>query len=174
MVVSAYSSKIHSGTVSDSKERNRIGWSAGFTLRNVGGVGMPAGRRAAACVMAVCTSRAAPSRSRLRLNWSVICVEPMAFVDVIESNPAIVENCRSSGVATAEDMVSGLAPGRLAETKIVGTSTVGRTQTPSIRYALAANSAMAAQKCVGGTRRRIKSSDIFTTKLPRQPELNLI
>src|SRR5437867_13325163 len=173
MVVSAYSSKIHSGTVSDSKERNRIGWSAGFTLRNVGGVGMPAGRRDAACVMAVCTSRAAPSRSRLRLNWSVICVEPMAFVDVIESNPAIVENCRSSGVATADDMVSGLAPGRLAETKIVGKSTVGRSLTPSVRYAIAPNSDGHHQSVVA-TGRRMKTSDMFTTKLPRRLELNLI
>ena len=32
----------------------------------------------------------------------------------------MVVNCRSSGVATAEAMVSGLAPGRLAETVMVG------------------------------------------------------
>src|SRR5438093_12785858 len=146
MVVSAYSSKIHSGTVSDSKERNRIGWSAGFTLRNVGGVGLRAGRGDAACVMAVCTSRAAPSRWRLRLNWSVICVEPMAFVDVIESNPAIVENCRSSGVATADDMVSGLAPGRLAETKMLGKSTEGRCLPQSVHNAFARNIGMAPSK----------------------------
>ena len=34
--------------------------------------------------------------------------------------PAIVENCFSSGVATAEAMVSGLAPGKTAVTEIVG------------------------------------------------------
>ena len=34
--------------------------------------------------------------------------------------PAIVENCFSSGVATAAAIVSGLAPGRLALTVIVG------------------------------------------------------
>ena len=36
------------------------------------------------------------------------------------SMPAIVENCFSSGVATADAIVSGLAPGRLALTVIVG------------------------------------------------------
>ncbi len=39
--------------------------------------------------------------------------------------PAIVENCRSSGVATADAMVSGLAPGRLAATWMTGKSTLG-------------------------------------------------
>ena len=46
--------------------------------------------------------------------------EPCALSEVMESTPAMVENCFSSGVATAEAMVSGLAPGRLAETLIVG------------------------------------------------------
>ena len=41
-------------------------------------------------------------------------------MDDIESTPAMMENCFSSGVATAEAIVSGLAPGRLAETWIVG------------------------------------------------------
>ena len=47
-----------------------------------------------------------------RSNWSVICVEPRAFVEFIDVSPAMVENCRSSGVATDEAIVSGLAPGR--------------------------------------------------------------
>ena len=47
--------------------------------------------------------------------------------------PAIVENCFSSGVATAAAIVSGLAPGRLALTEIVGKSTVGRSLTGSAR-----------------------------------------
>ncbi len=41
---------------------------------------------------------------------------PREFVEVIESMPAMVENCFSSGVATDEAMVSGLAPGREAFT----------------------------------------------------------
>ena len=61
---------------------------------------------------------------------------PSALVDVIESMPAMVENCLSSGVATAEAMVSGLAPGRLAVTWMVGKSTLGRSLTGSGRYAM--------------------------------------
>ena len=34
--------------------------------------------------------------------------------------PGMVENCFSSGVATEEAIVSGLAPGRLALTEMVG------------------------------------------------------
>jgi hypothetical protein len=47
-------------------------------------------------------------------------VFPSALAEVIESMPAMVENCFSSGVATAAAIVSGLAPGRLAVTWIVG------------------------------------------------------
>ncbi len=61
----------------------------------------------------------------------VMPVCPREFVDVIESMPAIVENCFSSGVATDEAIVSGLAPGRDALTKIVGKSTFGRSLTGS-------------------------------------------
>src|SRR5262249_24076164 len=43
--------------------------------------------------------------------------------------PAMRPNWRSSGVATAEAIVSGLAPGRLAETWIVGNSTCGSGET---------------------------------------------
>ena len=55
------------------------------------------------------------------------------MVEVIESMPAMVENCFSSGVATAEAIVSGLAPGRLAVTWIVGKSTFGSAFTGSSR-----------------------------------------
>src|SRR5438128_10381923 len=86
----------------------------------------------------------------------------MALVDVMESNPAIVENCRSSGVATAEDIVSGLAPGRLAQPKIVGKSTVGRSLTPRVRNAIAPNNAMATNKSDVAPGRQTNTSDIFT------------
>ena len=68
---------------------------------------------------------------RSSVNWIVICVTPSALVDVMESMPAIVVNCRSSGVATAAAIVSGLAPGRFATTWIVGKSTFGRSFTGS-------------------------------------------
>ena len=56
--------------------------------------------------------------------------------------PAIVANCFSSGSATADAIVSGLAPGRLALTWIVGKSTVGRSLTGSMRYAITPKTTM--------------------------------
>ena len=108
-----------------------MGESAGFTFWKVGGVGICGGSWPPAAVIAACTSKAAPSRARLRLNWIVMLVSPREFVDVIESMPAIVENCFSSGVATDEAIVSGLAPGSDALTRIVGKSTFGRSLTGS-------------------------------------------
>jgi hypothetical protein len=61
----------------------------------------------------------------------VISVRPSEFEELIDVTPAIVENCFSRGVATDAAMVSGLAPGRLALTWIVGKSTVGRSLTGS-------------------------------------------
>ena len=63
----------------------------------------------------------------------MIDVEPKFETEVMLSMPAIVENCFSSGVATADAIVSGLAPGRDAETWMVGKSTVGRSLTGSRR-----------------------------------------
>ncbi len=51
-----------------------------------------------------------------RVNCSVIDVLPRALDEVIESTPAMVENCFSNGNATADAMVSGLAPGNDALT----------------------------------------------------------
>ena len=75
---------------------------------------MSGGSYRAAAEMAVCTSCAAASMLRSRANCSVIVVQPLVDVEVIESMPAIVENCFSSGVATEDAIVSGLAPGRVA------------------------------------------------------------
>ncbi len=46
-------------------------------------------------------------------------------------SPAMRPKRRSSGVATDEDIVSGLAPGRLALTEMVGRSTRGSGATGS-------------------------------------------
>ena len=97
-----------------------MGVSPGLTLRKEGGVGMPGGSSVMASAMAVSTSTVAPSTSRSRVNCRVIEQEPCVLLEIIESRPAMVVNCRSSGVATADAMVSGLAPGRLADTVIVG------------------------------------------------------
>ena len=83
--------------------------------------------------MAACTSTAAPSRLRLKSNSMVTCVVPSEFVEVIESMPAMAENWFSSGVATADAIVSGLAPGRDAVTSSVGKSAFGRSLTGSDR-----------------------------------------
>ena len=109
--------------------------SAGLTFRKEGGAGMSVGRSRCACEMAACTSCAAASIFRARSNWIVTRVVPSELVEVIDSIPAMVENSFSSGVATEEAMVSGLAPGRLAETVIVGKSTFGRSLTGSFEYA---------------------------------------
>src|SRR3569833_149874 len=114
---------------SDCIARNRIGASAGFTLRKVGGDGMLTGNCRAACWIAAKTSSAAPSMSRSRSNWMVMDVRPEELDDVMELTPGMVENWFSSGVATAEAMVSGSAPGRQAETEMVGKSTAGNSLT---------------------------------------------
>ena len=43
-------------------------------------------------------------------------------MELIRFKPGMVWNCFSSGKATEVAMVSGLAPGRLAETLITGVS----------------------------------------------------
>src|SRR6266496_1587759 len=109
-----------------------IGWSAGFTFWYEGGT-MLVGSWRSVLEMAACTSCAAASMFRSRVNCSVMFVLPRLDEEVIWSTPAIVENCFSSGVATADAMVSGLAPGRLALTWMVGKSTLGRLLTDNSR-----------------------------------------
>src|SRR5712692_146103 len=120
MSVSAYSSTCGSDNTSELSDRKRIGLSAGLTLRRPGGVGMPGGSWGSAAEIAVCTSSAAASMLRLKLNCRVIEVEPCELFELIESIPAISENCLSSGVATDAAIVSGLAPGKLALTLMLG------------------------------------------------------
>ncbi len=97
-----------------------MGASAGLTLRKLGRVGKFGGRSPAAALMAACTSRAAESTSRSRSNCRVKLTEPKELTEVISFKPAIRPKRRSSGVATAEAMVSGLAPGKPALTLMVG------------------------------------------------------
>src|SRR5580704_19202679 len=102
-----------------------MGESAGLTFLYVGGVGRFFGSWPPAASMPVCTSCAAASILRFKSNCRVILVLPSAFVEVICDRPEICANCVSSGVATEEAMVSGLAPGNDADTEIVGKSTCG-------------------------------------------------
>src|SRR6266568_3596132 len=108
-----------------------MGRSAGFTFWKVGGEGRLGGSCRPAAEIAACTSWAAASRLRERSNCKVIAVAPRKLVEFIPVTPAIVENCRSSGVATEDAIVSGLAPGSDAVTWIVGKSTLGRSLTGS-------------------------------------------
>jgi hypothetical protein len=87
--------------------------------------------------MAACTSRAAASMLRFRSNCRVMLVDPRLLDEVISVTDAMRVNWRSSGVATDEAMVSGLAPGKPACTEIVGKSTCGRGDTGKIRNATA-------------------------------------
>src|ERR1700748_3818312 len=132
--VAAYSSTSDGFSVEELMATNMIGMSAGFCLRKVGGWGSALGRLRVAAAMADCTSCAAASTLRSRLNWSWIWVEPWVLVDVIWSTPAMVENWFSNGEATDEAMVSGSAPGRLANTEMVGKSIFGRSETGRLAY----------------------------------------
>jgi len=52
-------------------------------------------------------------------------VVPSEFTELMDCKPEMEVNCRSNGVATAEAMVWGSAPGRLADTWMVGKSILG-------------------------------------------------
>ena len=58
-------------------------------------------------------------------------VWPSTLSEVICDTPGICENSRSSGCATVDAMVSGLAPGSDAVTEMVGKSTRGSGATGS-------------------------------------------
>src|SRR5436309_8824123 len=115
----------------------------------------------AAAAMAACTSRAAPLMSRARSNCSVIVVAPRNDVDVISVTPAILPNWRSSGVATAEAIVSGLAPGNPAETEIVGNSTSGSGDTGKNKKATPPANRIATDNNEVATGLRINGAEIL-------------
>jgi hypothetical protein len=127
---------------------------------------MSGGNCRAAREMAAWTSWAAASMSRFRLNWSVISVPPCELVEIMLSRPEMVENCRSSGSATDEAIVSGVAPGRFARTIIVGKSTFGRSLTGSDRYAMTPKIRMPDMTSVVMTGRRMNGSARFMTSQP--------
>src|SRR5580658_2931950 len=120
------------GTWSDCIARIMIGLSAGLIARNVGGVGMFLGSEPWAALIASSTSVSAVPRSVLRPNCRVIWVDPSTLAEVICVNPgSIWPNSVSSGVATVEAIVSGLAPGYCALTVSVGNCTFGNGATGS-------------------------------------------
>src|SRR6202453_2616755 len=96
---------------------------------------------------------------RLRSNCRVTLVLPRELDEVISVMPAIWPNCRSKGVATEDAMICALAPGRLAETEIVGKSTWGRGETGSTLKAIPPAIAIAAVSRVVATGRRMKGAE---------------
>src|SRR5579863_2391588 len=111
--------------------------------------------------MAACTSRAAPSMLRLKSNCSVTDVVPRLLDDVISVMPAIRPNCRSSGVATDDAMISGLAPGKPAATVMVGKSTCGSGETGNTKNAAMPASAMAKVSSVVATGRCMNGEEML-------------
>ncbi len=109
----------------------KIGASAGLTLRMVGWFGRFFGNCPCAALIASSTSVDAASMLRSRSNCSVTVLVPSTFIDVISVRPLIWLNCVSSGSATVDAIVSGLAPGYCAVTVIVGKSTCGKGATGS-------------------------------------------
>jgi hypothetical protein len=109
--------------------------------------------------MAACTSRAAASMLRFRSNCKVMLQEPSVLEDVISVTAAMRPNWRSSGVATEEAMVSGLAPGSEAFTEMVGKSTCGRGDTGRMRKATAPARPMATTNNVVATGLWMKGDD---------------
>src|SRR5262249_36975656 len=120
IIVSAKSSSTDIGSVSDVMLMVMIGSLFGLFFRNDGADVIVGGRSGIAAAIAVWTSVVALSMSRPRSNCIVMLVLPVPLRDVIESRPAIVVNCRSSGLATDEDIVMGSPPGRFALTFSVG------------------------------------------------------
>src|SRR6218665_3171262 len=145
-----------------------IGESAGLTFRKVGGFGRLVGNCPVAALIAACTSRAAASMLRLRSNCKVIWVLPSALCEVIGDKPAISEKWRSKGCATFEAMVSGLPPGKLAETWIVGKSTYGSGATGSKGQTAMPTSKMAMASSVVPIGRWMKLAETLTLHILSQ------
>src|SRR5262245_50946849 len=98
---------------------------------------------------------------RLKSNCSVMLVLPSWLTELMLFRPAIDENCFSSGRATVDAIVSGLAPGSDALTWMVGKSMVGRSDTGSVRYAIVPNTMMPSMISVVVTGRLMNSADRF-------------
>jgi hypothetical protein len=97
------------GSESEFSEICMMAWSAGVTFCIEGVAGMFGGSLRETTAMPFCTSCAAESMPRSR-EVMVIVRKPQVLLEVIESRPAMVENCRSSGAATEEARVSDSRP----------------------------------------------------------------
>src|ERR1700722_9778763 len=104
--------------------------------------------------------------SRFKSNCSVIDVVPSELADVISLTPAMCPNCRSSGVAIDDAIISALAPGKLAPTAIVGKSTCGSGDTGSTTNAIAPATATAIVSSVDATGLSINVDERLIYQVP--------
>src|ERR1700716_4266827 len=102
--------------------------------------------------------------SRLISNCRVMPVEQRPLEEVIWVTPAMRPNWRSRGVATAEAMVSGLAPGSPAPTEMVGKSTCGSGATGKNLKATTPDKKIAMVTRDVATGRRIKGAEKLDEK----------
>ena len=100
---------------------------------------------------------------RFKSNCRVTLEDPRLLDEVISETAAMRPNWRSSGVATEDAIISGLAPGNPADTETVGKSTWGSGDTGSKRNATAPASEMATTISVVAIGLRMKGSEIFMT-----------
>src|SRR5215469_4679175 len=91
-------------------------------------------------------------------------VFPRPLEEVIWVMPEMRPNWRSRGVATAEAMVSGLAPGNPAPTAMVGKSLCGNGATGKKRNATAPERKIAMVMSVVATGRRMKGAEKLEEK----------
>src|SRR5437868_11746603 len=105
---------------------------------------------------------------RFKSNCKTTVVDPRLLVEVISVTPAMRPNWRSSGVATDEAIVSGLAPGRAAWTLMVGKSTWGRGATGNCEKATAPARATATVNRTVATGRRMNGEERLTAPSPEQ------
>src|SRR5215469_4288186 len=99
---------------------------------------------------------------RLRLNCKVMRVVLTVLDDVISLTSAMIPRWRSNGVATVVAIVSGLPPGIVAKTEIVGKSTCGKGATGSFENAKMPARAIPIVSNVVATGRLINGADGFT------------
>ena len=89
--------------------------------------------------------------------------------EVISVTPEMLPSARSNGVATVVAMVSGLAPGKEAETEMVGKSTCGSGATGNSLKPIRPASTMPKVIRVVAIGRRMKGSEKFMGSTWRGP-----
>src|SRR5688500_19893594 len=98
---------------------------------------------------------------RLKSNCNVMSVPPWVLDELMLVRPGMAANCFSSGSATDDAIVSGLAPGNDADTRMVGKSTLGRSATGSSWYESVPNTSRPRMSSVVVWGRATKTDDRF-------------